>query len=141
MILMAWNTIFCFQGTLNASAWRVDEIRALFPTVDHVEDRRRITRIHKIVLRIRHLDLEKELLRDRSMIDQMDEDGRTALSWAAAREISKSVEALLHHGACSDIPDRIGQGASPSGNEGPRLDPAQNFFSLTAPRLSTSNWK
>ena len=107
---MAWNTIFCFQGTPNASAWRVDEIRALFPNVDHVEDRRRFTRIHKIVLRILHLDLEKELLRDRSMIDQVDEDGRTALSWAAARGDSKSVEALLRHGASPDTPDRIGQG-------------------------------
>ena len=106
---MAWNTIFCSQGTPNASAWRVDEIRALFPTADGVE-KRRFTRIHKVVLQILHLDLEKELLRDRSMIDQVDADGKTALSWAAAREDSKSVEALLRHGASPDRPDRIGQG-------------------------------
>lgn len=107
---MAWNIILCSQGTPNASAWRVDEIRALFPTADSVEDRRRFTRIHKVILQILHLDLEKELLRDPSIIDQVDVDGRTALSWAAARGDSKSVEALLRHGASPDSPDRIGQG-------------------------------
>lgn len=107
---MAWNTIFSFQETPNALAWRVDEIRAPFPTLDRVEERRRFTRIHKIVLRTLHLDLEKELLKDRSMIDQVDADGRTALSWAAVRGDSKSVEAPLRHGASPDTPDRIGQG-------------------------------
>ena len=107
---MAWNIIFCSQGTPNASAWRVDEIRALFPTADSGENRRRFTRIHKVVLKILHLDLEKEVLRDRSIIDHVDADGRTALSWAAARGDSKSVEALLRHGASPDTPDRIGQG-------------------------------
>lgn len=107
---MAWNTIFSFQGTPCASAWRVDEIRALFPTLNAVEERREFTRIHKIVLQILHLDLEKEMLRNRSMIDEVDADGRTPLSWAAARGDSKSVEALLRHGASPDTPDRIGQG-------------------------------
>lgn len=107
---MAWNIIFYSQGTPNASAWRVDEIRALFPTADSIENKRRFTRIHKVVLQILHLDLEKELLRDRSMIDQVDADGRTALAWAAARGDSKSVEALLRHGASPNRIDRIGQG-------------------------------
>ena len=107
---MAWNIIFCSQGTPNASAWRVDEIRALFPTVHSGENRRRFTCIHKVVLKILHLDLEKELRRDRSIIDHVDADGRTALSWAAARGDSKYVEVLLRHGASPDIPNRIGQG-------------------------------
>ena len=107
---MAWNTIFCFQGTPNASAWRVDQIRALFPTLDPVEERRKFTRIHKVILQLLPLDLEKELLKHRSIIDQVDADGRTPLSWAAARGDSKSVEALLRHGASPDAPDRIGQG-------------------------------
>ena len=107
---MAWNIILYSQGTPNASAWRVNEMRALFPTVDSVEDRRRFTRLHKVILQILHLDLEKELLRDPSIIDQVDVDGKTALSWAAARGDSKSVEALLRHGASPDRPDRIGQG-------------------------------
>lgn len=56
------------------------------------------------------MDLEKELLRDRSLIDQVDADGKTALAWAAARGDSKFVESLLRNGANPDIPDRIGQG-------------------------------
>lgn len=107
---MAWSTIYCFQGTPNASQWRVDEIRTLFPTLESVEDRRKFTRVHKIVLQILHMDIEKELIRNSSAIDQKDADGRTPLSWAAARGDSKSVETLLRHGASPNVPDRIGQG-------------------------------
>lgn len=107
---MAWSTIYSFQGTPNAVNWRVDEIRNLFPTLEYVEDRRKFTRLHQIVLQILHIDLEKELLRNRSAIDQEDADGRTPLSWAAARGDNKAVETLLRHGASPNIPDRIGQG-------------------------------
>lgn len=107
---MAWSTIYCFQETPNASNWRVNEIRTLFPTLESVEDRRGFNRVHKIVLQIMHTDLEKELLRNPSVIDQEDADGRTSLSWAAARGDSKSVEALLRHEASPNTPDRIGQG-------------------------------
>lgn len=107
---MASDNIFYFDGTPNASKRRIDEIRTLFPTLESVEERRRFTRIHKIMLQILHLDLEKELLKYPSMIDSKDADGRTPLSWAAARGDSKSVEALLRHGASPDTPDRIGQG-------------------------------
>lgn len=105
---MAWSTIYCFQGTPNASQWRVDEIRTLFPTLESVEDKRKFTSVHKIVLQILHMDFEKELIRNSSAIDQEDADGRTPLSWAAARGDSKSVETLLRHGASPNIPDRIG---------------------------------
>ncbi|MCJ1261129.1 hypothetical protein MMC22_000993 [Lobaria immixta] len=107
---MAWSTIYCFQGTPNAANWRVDEIRTLFPTLEYVEDRRKFTKLHQIVLQILHIDLEKELLRNRSAIDQEDADGRTPLSWAAARGDNKAVETLLRHGASPNVPDRIGQG-------------------------------
>lgn len=107
---MAWTTIFSFQGTPNHAAWRVDEIRTLFPCLEPMEERRKLTRIHKVVLGVLHLSLEKELCRDRTSIDQGDADGKTALSWAAARGDSKAVETLLRHGASVDIPDRIGQG-------------------------------
>ena len=93
-----------------ASEWRVDELRALFPSMDAIEERRQFSRIHRIVLQILHLDLEKELLDNSSLIDEVDADGRTPLSWAAARGDSKSVEALLRHGASPNMPDRLGQG-------------------------------
>ena len=92
-----------------ASKWRVDELRALFPSMNAVEERRKFSRIHKTILQILHLDLETELLKNPSLIDEVDADGRTPLSWAAARGDSKSVEALLRHGASPTTPDRIGQ--------------------------------
>lgn len=106
----AWSIIHSFQGTPQASAKRVEEMRTLFPTLDSVEERRQFTRIHKIILQILHLDLEKELLKNSSTVDEVDADGRTPLSWAASRGDSKSVEALLRHGASPDTPNRIGQG-------------------------------
>ena len=107
---MASDNIFYFDGTPNAGPRRISEVRTWFPTLESVEERRRFTRIHKIVLQILHLDLEKELRKNPSLIDEKDADGRTPLSWAAARGDSKSVEALLRHGASPDTPDRIGQG-------------------------------
>ena len=85
-------------------------MRGLFPAMEAVEERRRFSRIHKIVLQILHLDLEKEVLKNPSMIDALDADRRTPLSWAAARGDSKFVEVLLRHGASPNTPDRIGQG-------------------------------
>ena len=89
---------------------RVDEIRDLFPITEWVEERRMFTHIHRIILQLLAVDLEKALLRDRSGVDKPDADGRTPLSWAAARGDSKSVELLLRYGASPDTPDRIGQG-------------------------------
>lgn len=107
---MAWTTVHSFEGTLNAFTSRASEIRAIFPNSPSVDEQRKFTRIHKTVLRILHLDLEKQLLYNRSTIDDEDEHGKTALSWAAARGDSKSVETLLRYGASSHISDRIGQG-------------------------------
>lgn len=106
----ASDNIFYFQGTPNASAWRIDEMRELFPITEWVEERRMFTHIHKIVLQLLPLDLEKALRKDRSSADKKDADGRTALSWAAARGDSTSVELLLRNGASPNTPDRIGQG-------------------------------
>ncbi|KAG8531764.1 uncharacterized protein KY384_003400 [Bacidia gigantensis] len=105
----ASDNIFYFQGTPNASTWRVDEMRELFPITEWVEERRQFTHMHKIVLQILALDLGKALRKDRSSIDKGDADGRTPLSWAAARGDSKSVELLLRNGASPNNPDRIGQ--------------------------------
>ena len=106
----ASDNIFYFQGTPNASAWRIDEMRDLFPITEWVEERRMFTHVHKIVLQLLALDLEKALRKDRSSVDKEDADGRTPLSWAAARGDSKSVELLLRNGASPNTPDRIGQG-------------------------------
>ena len=106
----ASDNIFYFQGTPNASTWRIDEMRELFPITEWVEERRMFTHVHKIVLQLLPLDLEKALHKDRLSTDKEDADGRTPLSWAAARGDSNSVELLLRHGASPNTPDRIGQG-------------------------------
>lgn len=106
----ASDNIFYFQATPKASAWRIDEMRELFPITQWVEERRMFTHVHKIVLQLLPLDLEKALRKDRSSADKEDADGRTPLSWAAARGDSKSVELLLRNGASPNTSDRIGQG-------------------------------
>ena len=106
----ASDNIFYFQGTPNSSAWHIDEMRDLFPIMEWVEERRMFTHVHKIVLQLLPLDLEKALRKDRLSVDKGDADGRTPLSWAAARGDSKSVELLLRNGASPNTPDRIGQG-------------------------------
>lgn len=138
---MAWSTIYCFQGTPNPSNWRVDEIRTLIPTLESVEDRRRFTRIHKIVLQILHMDFEKELIRNRSAIDQEDADGRTPLSWAAAHGDSKSVEALLRHGASPNTPDRIGQGPLRQSIKAHDASCTNLLLAYGAKVDQTDNWK
>lgn len=138
---MAWSTIYCFQGTPNASKWCVDEMRSLFPTLESAEDRRKFTRVHKIVLKILHMDLEKELIRNPLAIDQEDADGRTPLSWAAARGDSKSVETLLRHGASPNIPDRIGQGPLRQSIKAHDASCTKLLLTFGAKVDLTDNWK
>ena len=138
---MAWTTIFSFEGTPNDSAWRVDQIKTLFPSLELVEERRKFTRIHKVVLRILHLSSEKELCRDRTLIDHGDADGKTALSWAAARGDSKAVETLLRHGASPDIPDRIGQGPLRQSMKAYDSTCARLLLDYGAKVDQTDNWK
>lgn len=107
---MAWNTILCFGDTANAPAFRVPEIKNLFPSTSALEDRRTFSRIHQIVLKLLPTDLEKELLRDDSKLDSPDSDGRSPLHWAAGRGDSNAVRILLRYGSNPDQADRIGQG-------------------------------
>lgn len=107
---MAWSTILCFQNTPNATRWRVEETRALFPSLQAVEERRQFTRVHKIVNQMLCCDLEKELYGNPALVNQVDVDGRTPLSYAAARGDDSMVSILLGHGADPNIVDRIGQG-------------------------------
>lgn len=85
-------------------------MRALFPSLNSIEERRQFTKIHKIINRILHCDLERELSRSPDLINQVDADGRTALSYAAARGEATTVDILLRYGADPNIADRIGQG-------------------------------
>lgn len=107
---MAWSTILCFQNTPNATGWRVEEIRALFPSLQSVGDRRSFTRVHKIVNQMLCCDFQKELCRNPALINQADADGRTPLAYAATRGDRSTVSTLLRHGADPNIVDRIGQG-------------------------------
>lgn len=107
---MAWATILCFENTPMSSVFRVPEVRALFPSLNDLQDRRAFTIIHQIVVGLIHMDLGEELNRDASLINQPDADNRTALNWAASRGDASAVETLLRFGAATKCPDRIGQG-------------------------------
>jgi len=107
---MAWATILCFENTPMSSVFRVPEIRKLFPSISDLQDRRAFTTLHQIVVGLVHMNLERELQRDCSTINQLDADGRTALNWAASRGDAHAVEVLLRYGATTKCPDRIGQG-------------------------------
>ena len=137
----ASDNIFYFQGTANASAWRIDEMRDLFPITEWVEERRMFTPVHKIVLQLLHLDLEKALRKDRSSVDREDADGRTPLSWAAARGDSKSVELLLRFGASPNTPDRIGQGPLRQSLKAPDATCLQLLLNDGAKVDQTDDWK
>ena len=137
----ASDNIFYFQGTPNASAWRIDEMRDLFPITEWVEERRMFTRVHKIVLQLLPLDLEKALRNDRSSVDKGDADGRTPLSWAAARGDSKSVELLLRNGASPNTPDRIGQGPLRQSLKAPDAKCLQLLLNYGAKVDQTDDWK
>lgn len=107
---MAWSSILCFQDTANSPIFGVDELLELFPSPDACEERRKFTRVHKIVLRLLYVDLEQELQTNTHAIDQIDNDGRSPLHWAVARGDSKAVDLLLRYGADPNKVDRIKQG-------------------------------
>lgn len=107
---MAWSSILCFQGTGNSALYEVDELLELFPSPDICEERRKFTRLHKIILKLLHIDLEQELRMNHNLVDQVDSDSRSPLHWAAARGDSYAVQLLLHYGADTNLVDRIHQG-------------------------------
>ncbi|KAK6535627.1 hypothetical protein TWF694_002082 [Orbilia ellipsospora] len=59
--------------------------------------------IHKIVLGLAHKDLEEELNRDSLELNLQDNNGRTALSWAAQRGDLGKLRILLKYGADPNI--------------------------------------
>lgn len=64
--------------------------------------------LHKIVLGMFSVDLD-QYLDIGANIDAIDADGRTALSWAAARGDLTTVRSLLRHDADPNIPSNWGQ--------------------------------
>ncbi|KAJ6178059.1 hypothetical protein N7519_008520 [Penicillium mononematosum] len=52
-----------------------------------------------------------DLLTDKSVIDDIDDDGQTALHWAARNERISTVELLLQHGSRLNLVDKEGKGA------------------------------
>ena len=66
--------------------------------------------VHKIVLGLYHADLRQTLKISSSNIDDLDMDGRTALSWAAAKSDAKAVEVLLKFGANPNVVSHRGHG-------------------------------
>lgn len=107
---MIWNSILCFQGTRNSSLYKTDALLKISPNPDRTVERRRLTRVHQIVLQMLHIDLEEELCFNPIALDRPDVDGRTPLHWAAARGDSKIVRLLLKYGASPNAVDRISQG-------------------------------
>ena len=86
----------------------VDAWRCLFDDEEHLESRA-FPPLHKIVLGLSSLDLQKQLNLSTAGIDDKDADGRTALSWAATRGDLRSVSLLLHHMADPHVASMRGQ--------------------------------
>ena len=80
----------------------VDSWRCMFDDEEYLESRV-FPPIHKIILGLRHADLRQHLELSSSNIDDTDVDGRTALSWAAAKTDAKAVGILLEFGANPNI--------------------------------------
>ena len=101
---LAWTRIF---GKL-AQASTLDAMSVMFRDEDYFENRC-FPIFHKIVLELSGADLETQLKLSTKSINDVDYDGRTALSWAAARGDTKAVEHLLNYGADPNIPSNEGR--------------------------------
>lgn len=77
-------------------------IREDFDATDHFKTRQFPT-IHFVILGLVVSDLQTQLYLSTDHIDSTDWQGRTALSWAAAKGDLKSVNLLLEHGADPNI--------------------------------------
>jgi ankyrin repeat protein len=104
---MAWTTIlkgrFDFRPDLGPA--HIDFLRFLFPDEDIVEERG-FTILHQLVIGLRIGKLEDELQKPETDIDAIDNQGKTALIWAAQRGDSEAVASLLEHGADPNVPSQ-----------------------------------
>ncbi|KAJ4512828.1 hypothetical protein HRR74_006527 [Exophiala dermatitidis] len=103
-VALSWERIF---GRNTESSDMVESWRYLFDDEEYLEARI-FPPLHKIVLGLCRDDLERQLERSTSSIDEQDIDGRTALSWAAAKADLKDVDTLLKFGADPNIPSKRG---------------------------------
>ena len=87
----------------------VDSWRCMFDDEEYLESRV-FPPIHKISSGLRRADLRQHLELSSSNIDDTDVDGRTALSWAAAKTDAKAVGILLEFGANPNIISQRGHG-------------------------------
>jgi ankyrin repeat protein len=104
-ITLAWERIF--GGRLAATSTMVDAWRCMFDDEDHLESRI-FPAVHKTILGLVNADLRQQLELSTSTIDSKDADGRTALSWAAAKGDADAVNILLEFGANPNVCSRRG---------------------------------
>jgi ankyrin repeat protein len=84
-----------------------ESLRTLFWDEDWFEEQE-FPLFHQIVLGKLKRDLEEELHLSRHLVNEVDFDHRTALSWAAQRGDRRFVDILLQFGADPNIPNRQG---------------------------------
>lgn len=99
---LAWDRIL--KGA-RSSQWR-DEMRALFPDPD-LEELYGFSVLHKAVLGLNSRSIEDILSAEPTLIDKIDYDSKTALTWAAWRGDGGSVGTLLSHGSDPNKADHI----------------------------------
>ena len=79
----------------------------LFKISDGIENQR-FSRVHETVLGLRAESLTQALNQDLAYLDKPDANGRTPLSWAAARGNHEDVSVLMDHLADVHLPDVSG---------------------------------
>ena len=95
--------------------------------------------VHKIVLGLCRGDLRQTLEMSSSDIDDLDMDGRTALSWAAATSDARAIEILLEFGANPNVVSHRGHGLlswAAQSREPGRRDVVEKLLSSSA----DANW-
>jgi ankyrin repeat protein len=97
-VTIAWSRIF---GNL-ADQSIMESWRCMFDSEEYLESRT-FPPLHQIVLHLTNIDLWQQLEMSTSTIDEKDSDGRTALSWAAARGDAEATKLLLKFGANPNI--------------------------------------
>lgn len=101
---LAWRRIFGTLGTPSI----LESFSVMFDDEEFL-DTRAFQSLHKIVLGLSGANLRERLQLSTSDIDEVDADGRTALSWAATRDDVGAVKTLLEFGADPNLPSIWGQ--------------------------------
>lgn len=96
----AWDDIL--RSTCDSET--AEAFRSMFNNTDALE-RRHFSRVHEIVLGLWLGSLEGHLEVNPDSVSYVDADGRTALSWAAARGDIKAIRTPLEYGAPANLSD------------------------------------